>query len=51
MLNRWAFAFKSDDLLKKLSFRNTYVNLLYERLVREHEIKTSFPKNITAATV
>lgn len=44
MLNRWAFAFKSDDLLKKLSFRNTYVNLLYERLVREHEIKNIVPE-------
>lgn len=44
MLNRWTFAFKSDDLLKKLSFRNTYVNLLYERLVREHEIKNIVPE-------
>ena len=34
----------TDDLLKKLSFRNTYVNLLYERLVREHEIKNIVPE-------
>ncbi len=44
MLNNWAFAFKSDDLLKKLSFRNTYVNLAYECLVREHEIKNIIPE-------
>ena len=44
-LNRWGFQFQSDDLLKKLSFRNTYVNLAYERLVREHEIKNIRPED------
>lgn len=44
-LNRWAFAFRSDDLLKKLSFRHIYVNLAYERLIREHEIKNIDPEN------
>lgn len=44
-LNRWSFQFQSDDLLKKLSFRNTYVNLAYERLVREHEIKNIRPED------
>ncbi len=44
-LNRWAFAFRSDDLLKKLSFRHVYVNLAYERLIREHEIKNIDPEN------
>lgn len=43
-LNRWAFAFKSDDLLKKLSFRNTYANLAYELLVRKREIKNISPE-------
>lgn len=38
-LNKWAFEYKNDDLLKKLSYRSTYINLLYERLVREHSIK------------
>lgn len=38
-LNKWAFEYKNDDLLKKLSYRSTYINLLYERLVREHSIR------------
>ncbi|MBP3546510.1 MAG: hypothetical protein J6K16_05200 [Alphaproteobacteria bacterium] len=38
-LNKWAFEYKNDDLLKKLSYRSTYINILYERLVREHSIK------------
>lgn len=38
-LNNWAFQFHSDDLLKKLSFRSTYINLLYERLIRNCSIK------------
>lgn len=44
-LNRWGFQFQSNDLLKKLSFRNTYINLAYERLVREHEIKNIRPED------
>lgn len=44
-LNEWAFAFKSDDLLKKLSFRSTYINLLYERLVRERSIGQILPES------
>lgn len=43
-LNRWAFTFKSDDLLKKLSFRSTYANLAYELLVRKREIKNISPE-------
>ncbi len=43
-LNDWAFRFESNDLLKKLSFRNTYINLAYELLVREHDIKNIFPE-------
>ena len=43
-LNKWAFDFKSNDLLKKLSFRNTYINLAYELLVKEHEIKSISPE-------
>lgn len=42
-INRWAYAFASDDLLKKLSFRNTYINIAYERLVRQHDTKDINP--------
>ena len=45
MLNHWAFSFKSEDLLKKLSFRNTYLNLSYELLVRQHGIKNIDPES------
>lgn len=40
-LNNWAFAFRSEDLLKKLSFRSVYINLLYERLIRDCSIKNA----------
>ena len=37
-LNNWAFGYKNDDLLKKLSLRSTCINLLYKRLVDEQSI-------------
>ena len=38
-LNKWAFGYKNEDLIKKLSFRSTYVNILYESIVRQNDIK------------
>ena len=48
-LNKWAFGFpdlKNDDtdLLKKLSFRSAYINLLYRRLIQEHTIRNISPQ-------
>ena len=45
-LNRWAMAFNSDDLLKKLSFRNTYINVAYARLVRQTDTKDLAPEEL-----
>ena len=45
-LNRWAMAFNSDDLLKKLSFRNTYINVAYARLVRQTDTKDLNPEEL-----
>lgn len=38
-VNNWAFGYKKDSLLQKLSFRSTYINLVYEAIVRQHDIK------------
>lgn len=40
-LNNWAFKcnFTNDNLLKKLSFRSTYINLLYEAIIKENNIR------------
>ena len=40
LLNDWAYKYnlKSDDLIKQLSFRSTYINLLYESVIKENDI-------------
>ena len=44
-LNAWAFKYKNDDLLKKLSFRSTCINLMYRRLVQEQSIRYINPQD------
>lgn len=43
-LNGWAFGYREDELVPKLAFRSTYLNLLYERLVCGHTIKNINPQ-------
>lgn len=37
-LNQWAFDNKSNDFVEKLSLRSTYINILYEKLVKDNDI-------------
>lgn len=43
-LNNWAFGYREDELVPRLAFRSTYLNLLYERLVCGHNIKNINPQ-------
>jgi hypothetical protein len=40
-INKWAFEqnFRKDDLLKILSFRSTYINMLYETIIKSNSTK------------
>jgi len=42
-LNNWAFRHQGKGLLNNLALRSTYINLLYERIVRDHSIKDFYP--------
>lgn len=37
-INQWAFDNKTNDFVEKLSLRSTYINILYEKLVKDNDI-------------